>query len=72
MFIETRYQYGRDSVFLRADRIAAIRQWSANSKETERSEVFFVGGGEPVMVAEAASSLTQRIHQAMARKSQAE
>ncbi|WP_231363218.1 MULTISPECIES: hypothetical protein [unclassified Thioalkalivibrio] len=72
MFIETRYQYGQDSVFLRADRVAGIRQWSGDSTSPERSEVFFVGGGETVMVAESASSLTQRIHEAIARKNQAE
>lgn len=71
MFIETRYQFGTDPVFLRADRVTAVVQYS-DSQSDDRSEVFFLGGGQSVMVGESASSLTQRIYDAMARKNQAE
>ncbi|WP_024328314.1 hypothetical protein [Thioalkalivibrio sp. ALR17-21] len=67
MFIESKDVTGHNPVFIRADRIAALRG-SVPGGDSVQTEVFLVGGGETLVVREDAASLIGRVREILGGK----
>ncbi|WP_018876300.1 hypothetical protein [Thioalkalivibrio sp. ALE31] len=66
MFIESKSITGQDPIFIRADRVAALRGYDQPGEK--QTEVFLVGAGETLMVKEGATVLVDKIAKALDRR----